>query len=465
MSVRQKLKKKPPHSGSVQQKGGATVDELEEIANVLSSQADVFCEKHIDVTSTGTVAHSLSDADEAVVLSPTPDPNDFGKDQSSHIRSKSLVPKSQVAARSFSTTPSLSPSSSSGMDFSSSSSSSERTRSKTCTLAKVNDRVLSTKSNGSERDVIDLCISTDDSTREQEEAPAFDEDIVIKSKICLPKLLNSNVLPTSEPTNLAFPGQSWDLKEEIAVSEPALPYHEEDPKSSSDYAKTPPIQPFDTTSMTPPIPRQSCNSYVDDWDKSLILPEAPSRGGAISSQVKNSSSTALEPDTVDGKRSDVPPNPRKADESSAFSPNPHRLTLPCKSHPAPSKKPPDERKVSRKEIRILQTRSKDPNLPSKPARKRHLSVQRPGKSKKTRVSQNNQQYVIVVDCVKKCIQEVNSKLERSRFKVLCKTVSKRLLGSWSERSSPRQRSIEKWLKHRHIKIVRLVEKYLEKNII
>jgi len=493
MSIIPKLKKKPPlHSsatGPAQHKACATVDELEKIANVLSSQADVLKEKLIDVTSTATEVDSRSGADRAVSRNPTPDLKNLGKDPSTERITRSMpvaVPTSKLKAESLSTnsskpsntTGSISPTHSLGLEPSSTSGPSEPISSRSHNIAEVTDSTVSTKSSESERDVIDLCISTDESTLEQEEPPAFDEedDGVYKSDICLPKLLESNVLPTPEPTNLAFVGQSWEGKEDITVPEPPLPYPEEDPKSSSDYAKTPPIQPFDTTSMTPPIPRESCISSVasDEWDNSLHLPASPSKNEAISPPLKNSSFTAFEPEPAAEKSSNVLPNPPVADEGagspSTLDPNLH--ILPSKSHPAPSKKPPDERKDSETEIRILQTRSKDPNVPSKAKRKRNkvpnLAEERPGKSKRTRVSQNSQQYdirFIVVECVKKCIQEVNSKLERSRFKVLCKTVSKRLLGSWSARRSPRQRSIEKWLKHRHVKIVRLVEKYLEKNII
>ena len=79
--------------------------------------------------------------------------------------------------------------------------------------------------------------------------------------------------------------------------------------------------------------------------------------------------------------------------------------------------------------------------PRKRKQPTEMEEERPRNTKRAKVVRDGKQHdtrLIVVVCVKKCIQEVNNKLDRSRFKVLCRIVSKRLLGAWSIRKPARK---------------------------
>lgn len=477
MSIKQKSKTKPPLCSLAHTKNGVSAEELENIANVLTGQAKVFTEKPKDDASVNTTnSASPSVADKLGALDLIGNLNKLNKSQSIQKRIPSppaVEPEaglksttqscSEKPSKLIDITGSLSLPHSAGLEPVSIPDSKDSISSTNSKTATTKESSTSSKSTSSERYVIDLCLSTDESTVEQEEPPAFDEDEddAYTSHICLPKLLNYNVLPTSEATDLKVVGQNAEYEEETEVSVPVLPYPEEEPKSSSDYAKTPPIQPFDTTAMTPP---SNISVATDMWDKSWRPTSTSSISKAVDLPTKNTQLLDSEQDPTVRKHSNTTSNtPDYQASRSPLTYDSHLPSLPSRNKTTPSKKPPAERK-GRSES--------SSDVPSKISRKRSKvpdnSDVKPGKSKKVRVSENGAQYdirFIVVECVKKCIHEVNSKLDRSRFKLLCRSVSKRVLGSWSERKSPRQRSIHRWLKHRHVKIVRLVEKYLEKNLI
>lgn len=490
------MKMKPPllkftKGTSKHHKNGASVKELEKIANVLIGKGDYFDEKPNHVTSTqSTDAVISTEAEQSVALNLNDELNEPRKDQSiqeytpstpvvkSELESKTLWNKKTVNEV-IDVTGSSSPSQSLEVHFSSKTSSTEPINLTIDSPKKAKGSSSSTKSSIQETEIIDLCASSDESVVEQEEPSAFDDEEdhnVYDAIICLPKLLDCSNLSIPDPTSFSSLEQNNESKEEIGVMVAALPYPEDDPKSSSDYAKTPPIQPFDTTAMTPPLPRESYDNLTtsEEWDNSFKPSEASSIHKAISSPMKNSTPLlALEQERKADKCCSILPSlpDTEGDTIVSGTLNPDLQIPSYKKDAIPSNNPSHEQKDGESQTSASEERPMHTDGPSAVSRKRVMSVdaeERPGKSKRAKVSENHQQYdirFIIVESVKKCIQEVNSKLDKSRFKILCRTVSKRLLGSWSSRKQPRQKSVERWLKHRHIKIVRLVEKYLEKNLI
>jgi len=505
MSIKPKMKMKKPisrlHKRFSEHINGASVSEFEKNANGFISKGDVSNKNPSDVILIqSTKAVIPSDADKSVAHNPNDKLSEPRKDKSTKIYNPNTPDvKSQLKSKTQSNKKTLNEvidvTESSPSQSVDSSLSQSLDSSKWQSLDSDSDPIITgskkaidlsiyspTKKKGSSTsrkssisEVIDLCVSTDDSTVEQEEPSAFDDEEehnVWDSIICLPKLLDCSNLSIPEPTNLTSEEQNSESKDEIGVMDPALPYPEDDPKSSSDYAKTPPIQPFDTTAMTPPLARESYDEVTasNEWDNSFKSSEVSSIQEA---KMKNSTPLlAPEQDRGVEKCSNILTSPPDKDGGTVVSGtlNPDLQIPSYKKEAIPSTNPSNEPKDGDSQIRVSKATPMDTDAPSAISRKRMAvdAEARPEKSKRARVSENGQQYdirFIVVECVKKCIQEVNSKLDRSRFKILCRTVSKRLLGSWSSRTQVRQKSIERWLKHRHVKIVRLVEKYLEKNLI
>jgi hypothetical protein len=92
-------------------------------------------------------------------------------------------------------------------------------------------------------------------------------------------------------------------------------------------------------------------------------------------------------------------------------------------------------------------------------------IGRPSKSKKPRITRDQQYDInlsITCEIVKKCIRQVNDKLDKNKFKGLCRKVSKQMVFMWISKNQ-RTKNYEKWLNNRHLKIVRLIERYLKLN--
>jgi len=107
--------------------------------------------------------------------------------------------------------------------------------------------------------------------------------------------------------------------------------------------------------------------------------------------------------------------------------------------------------------------------PSITPRKRKTTERKPiGRplAKKPRITRDQQYDIdlsITCDVVKKCIVQVNDKLDKNKFKAVCRKVSKQMVFIWTARKPEKKKNIQKWLNNRHVKIVRLIERYLELN--
>jgi len=109
------------------------------------------------------------------------------------------------------------------------------------------------------------------------------------------------------------------------------------------------------------------------------------------------------------------------------------------------------------------TPSTTPKKRKKPETK---PIGRPTKSKKPRITRDQQYDIdlsITCEIVKKCIRQVNNKLDKNKFKDVCRKVSKQMVFMWTGKKSAKKKSLPKWLNNRHVKIVRLIERYLEMN--
>jgi len=91
------------------------------------------------------------------------------------------------------------------------------------------------------------------------------------------------------------------------------------------------------------------------------------------------------------------------------------------------------------------------------------------KTKRSKVAKDEKYYKdrrISRKYVKNCIGEVaDSPLDKTRFKVLRRKTSKQLVCMWSKRKPSKKKSIEKWLHRRHSKILRLIKKYLQMELV
>merc|ERR550534_2973263 len=139
---------------------------------------------------------------------------------------------------------------------------------------------------------------------------------------------------------------------------------------------------------------------------------------------------------------------------------------PRNSHNDPLDQPTGDHEDMKTETRASKNSLNDFEVPlSFPGTRKKVSndaIVGSGKLNRVRFSDNVKKHdikFIVVKCVKKCIEEVNSKLDRGRFKLLCRKVSKRMLRCWASRKAPHQRNIHRWLKKRRAKIIELVRKY------
>jgi len=107
--------------------------------------------------------------------------------------------------------------------------------------------------------------------------------------------------------------------------------------------------------------------------------------------------------------------------------------------------------------------------PSRTPRKRKTTERKPvGRplAKKPRITRDQQYDIdlsITCDVVKRCIVQVNDKLDKNKFKAVCRKVSKQMVFIWTARKPEKKKNIQKWLNNRHVKIVRLIERYLELN--
>jgi len=115
----------------------------------------------------------------------------------------------------------------------------------------------------------------------------------------------------------------------------------------------------------------------------------------------------------------------------------------------------------------VEKKSGKPSLtPKKRKRTDTKPIGRPAMPKKPRITRDQQYDIdlsITCDIVKKCIGQVNDKLDKDKFKGVCRKVSKQMVFMWTARKSVKKKNLQKWLNNRHVKIVRLIERYLELN--
>jgi len=471
------LKKKPPlpvfsNGVSSSFNGAVSADELEKIANVLTLHADVHHSngktnrKSLETLrrngGSQLTAKEVSSSSPSVSgLKHPKTPQEMATSKGIDIKGSSPVTPSQSRVSNSTTSSVSQPTNSSNP----------------CKIEKEGPGLsASTKTSTSERYVIDLCMSSDESADDKEEKSALEvefEDNASKTPLCSPILSDHKDLPTLDPSSPTSPvKESSETIEVLGVVGMVLPYPDEDPKSYSDYAKTPPIEPCNTSAITPPS-----TTPTKEWHTpTRPSPEENSSNVNCSTlEACSSPHFPFEADPEPGGSSHIlPPPPDEEDESirsPSMLPDPDLQILPRMDPPTPLEEPSTELKDNKPETGVLEAMvDAGPSLPGPRKRKPppETEEERSRNPKRAKVSRDGKQHdsrLIVVDCVKKCIQEVNSKLDRSRFKVLCRRVSKRLLGAWSIRKPARQRNIERWLKHRHVKIVRLVEKYLEQNLV
>jgi len=250
---------------------------------------------------------------------------------------------------------------------------------------------------------------------------------------------------TLEPTQAYF---------EPGTSSPSLSQTPKGAKSYSDYAKTPPIKPIESNSLTSPSLSFSTSSpNPGDRKKSsnshLPADEAKKE---IRSQLSNLSK----------------PEPNKDGDIRSTSTTTTTLQVYQKSSESWEIDENDS-KGEKKLKREAPSRKRKREAPSRKRKQPDNEVETNSrKTKRTKVSRDqnyDEDLRKSIKYVKGCIEEVAEKLEKIRYKALCKKVSKQLVRMWSKRKPSKRRSIERWLQRRHVKIVRLVEKYIKMDLV
>jgi len=272
---------------------------------------------------------------------------------------------------------------------------------------------------------------------------------------------------TLDPTNPPEPTQAFDENSKAAQDftlEPTQAYFEpgssspslsQTPKKSySDYAKTPPMKPIESNSLTSPSLSFSTSSpNLGDRKKSLNshLPKDEAKKESRS-QLSNLSKPEPNPDGDKRPTSTTTSTLKvlkKSSESWEIDEN--------------------DSKGDRKPKREAPSRKRKREAPSRKQKQPDKEVETNSrKTKRTNVSRDqnyDEDLRKSIKYVKACIDEVAEKLEKKRYKALCKKVSKQLVHMWSKRKPSKKRSIERWLQRRHVKIVRLVEKYIKMDLV
>lgn len=276
---------------------------------------------------------------------------------------------------------------------------------------------------------------------------------------------------TLDPTDPPESTQAYDLLSKAAQDftlEPTQIYGEPDPsspslsrtpKSYSDYAKTPPKKPIESHSLTSPSLSFSVSPPKLE-DKKASHSHLP--GDEVKWQSRSQPSSPTIPSTPNAQ----PESGKKA------------ISLETTTTLKASRKGSESRQNDEEEVKSERKRAKReaPTRKRKreaPSRKRKQLVKKAvddiRKTKRLKVTRDqkyDKDLRISSNYVKKCIEEVtDSALDKKRFKALCKKVSKQLVGMWSKRKPSKKKSIEKWLQRRHRKILRLVEKYLQMELV
>jgi len=301
---------------------------------------------------------------------------------------------------------------------------------------------------------------------------------------------------TLDPTDPPESTQAYDLLSKAAQDftleptqifvepDPSSPSLSRTPNSYSDYAKTPPKKPIESHSLTSPSLSFSTSPPKLEDKKKASYSHLP--GDEVKWQSRSQPSNPTIPSTTNAQ----PENGKKAmslETTTNLKQYGKRMLQTFRSSPAidlhirtlkafvrsnlslqsDEEEVKSERKRDKREAPTRKRKREAPSRKQKQPVKKAVDYSRKTKRLKvTRDQKYDKDLRISSNYVKKCIEEVtDSALDKKRFKALCRKVSKQLVGMWSKRKPSKKKSIEKWLQRRHRKILRLVEKYLQLELV
>jgi len=264
--------------------------------------------------------------------------------------------------------------------------------------------------------------------------------------------------PTQAYDQLSSAAQDFTLEPTQAYDDPdlSLPSLSRTPKSNSDHAKTPPKKPIESkmpTSTSLSFPTSP--SKLQDTNQKAHHPHLP--GDEVKQQNRSEPSNPTNP-----------PKPKPKPDKSKVATTPETLDLKVSVNADESKKEiKSGRTMTKREAPTQKRKREAPSRKRKQLVKEGLDdIRKTKRLKVARDQKYDKDLKISSNYVKKCIEEVtDSPLNKKRFKELCRKTSKQLVGMWSKRKPSKKKSIEKWLRRRHKKILRLIEKYLQMELV
>jgi len=264
--------------------------------------------------------------------------------------------------------------------------------------------------------------------------------------------------PTQAYDQLSKAAEDITLEPTQAYNEPDLssPILSQTPKSYSDYAKTPPKKPIESKILTSPLFSGSNSPpKLQDTNQEAFNSHLP--GDEVKQQNRSAPSNPT-----------IPPKPRPTPDRNKVSTSLDISDLKVFGNVDESKDEIKSGRTMTKREAPIQKRIRDaPSRERKQLVKETIDDSR--KTKRLKVARDqkyDEDLRISSNYVKKCIEEVTSSpLDKKRFKALCRKTSKQLVGMWSKRKPSKKKSIEKWLHRRHTKILRLIEKYLQMELL
>jgi len=263
--------------------------------------------------------------------------------------------------------------------------------------------------------------------------------------------------PTQAYDQLSKATQDFTLEPTQAYDDPDLssPSLSRTPKSYSDYAKTPPKKPIESKTLTSPSLSFS-TSPPKLQDKNQKAPHSHLPGDEVKQQNRSQPSNPT-----------IPPEPKPKPQNNKMAKSLDTSALKASVKVDEKDDIKSGRIRAKREAPIRKRKREAPSRKRKQLVKPAVDDSRKTKRLKvTRDQKYDKDLKISTNYVKKCIEEAtDSPLDKKRFKALCRKVSKQLVGMWSKRKPSKKKSIEKWLHRRHRKILRLVEKYLQMELV